>query len=135
MIIHLRVGFSDEFNQCVYVSTPFYTGHILLDGSDFINFNGTDDHLIHHFHSGPQKIIKEINVEFFYMSHGRLIPYDFMEQDHLLKFEMTCSTDKLEGLPKIALEEEEEGQLKLSKQCRCIPFSIYKHSPLLWECL
>jgi len=109
LLIRLSSG-SDEFNQHVYTSTPFYTGHILLDGSDFINFNGTDDHLIHHFHSGPQKIIKEINVEFFYMSHGRLIPYDFMEQDHLLKFEMTCSTDKLEGLPKVALEEEEEDE-------------------------
>ena len=28
------------------------------------------------------------------MSHGRLIPYDFRNQDHILKFEITCSTDK-----------------------------------------
>jgi hypothetical protein len=38
------------------------------------------------------------------MSHGRLIPYDFRNQDHILKFEITCSTDKLEGLPKVPPE-------------------------------
>jgi hypothetical protein len=107
LVLRLSAG-SDEFNQSVYTSTPFYTGHILLDGSDFINFNGADDVLTHHFHSGPLKYIKDIQVEFFYMSHGRLIPYDFMNQEHILKFEVTCSTDKLKNLPKVPLEEIEE---------------------------
>jgi hypothetical protein len=114
LVMKLSAG-SDEFSQDIYSSTPFYTGHILLDGSDFINFNGADDPLIHHFHSGPQKFIQDIRVEFFYMSHGRFIPYDFRNQDHILKFEITCSTDKLEGLPKVTdpdlmtavLDEEE----------------------------
>src|SRR6056300_1893098 len=104
LILKMTAG-SDEFTQSVYTSTPFYTGHILLDGSDFINFNGTDDTLTHHFHTGALKYIKDIRVEFFYMSHGRLIPYDFMNQDHILKFEITCSTDKLQNLPKIPIEE------------------------------
>ena len=104
LIVKLTAG-SDEFTQSVYTSTPFYTGHILLDGSDVIHFNGADDPLVHRFHSGPQKYIKDIRVEFFYMSHGRLIPYDFMDQDHILKFEVTCSTDKLENLPKVSVEE------------------------------
>ena len=96
---------SDGFDQDVYTSTPFYTGHILLNGSDVVNFNGTDDPIIHHFHSGPQKFIKELTIEFFYMSHGRLIPYDFRNQDHLLKFEVTCSTDKLANLTKVVLDD------------------------------
>jgi len=104
LIVKLTAG-SDEFTQSVYTTTPFYTGHILLDGSDVIHFNGADDPLVHRFHSGPQKYIKDIRVEFFYMSHGRLIPYDFMDQDHILKFEVTCSTDKLENLPKVSVEE------------------------------
>lgn len=107
LILKLTAG-SDEFNQDIYSSTPFYTGHILLDGSDFINFSGADDHLIHHFHSGPQKFIRDIRIEFFYMSHGRLIPYDFRNQDHILKFELTGSMDKLEGLPKVPIEEVTE---------------------------
>lgn len=104
LVLKLTTG-SDEFTQTVYTSTPFYTGHILLDGSDFINFNGADDVLVHHFHSGSQKMIKDVKVEFFYMSHGRLIPYDFRNQDHILKFEITGSTDKLENLPKVPIEE------------------------------
>lgn len=104
LILKLTAG-SDEFTQSVYTSTPFYTGHILLDGTEFINFSGADDHLIHHFHSGPQKMIKHLKIEFFYMSHGRLIPYDFRNQDHVLKFEITGSTDKLKNLPKVSVEE------------------------------
>lgn len=103
LILKMTSG-SDEFTQSVYTSTPFYTGHILLDGSDIINIHGGDDPLVHRFHSGPQKVVKELKIEFFYMSHGRLIPYDFRNQEHVLKFEITCSTDKLEGLPKVPLD-------------------------------
>ena len=104
LILKLTTG-SDEFTQTVYTSTPFYTGHILLDGTDSINFNGADDKLVHHFHSGTQKMIKDVKIEFFYMSHGRLIPYDFRNQDHILKFEISGTTDKLENLPKVPIEE------------------------------
>jgi len=109
LILKLSSG-SDEFTQSVYTSTPFYTGHILLNGTDFINISGADDILTHHFHTGPLKYIKDIHVEIFYMSHGRLIPYDFMNQEHILKFEVTCSTDKLKNLPKVPIEEEEVGE-------------------------
>lgn len=101
LILRLSAG-SDEFNKLVYSSTPFYTGHILMNGTDVINYVGTDDPLTHQFHRGAQKYIRDIKVEFFYMSHGRLIPYDFRNQDHVLKFEIECSTDKLEGLPKVS---------------------------------
>ena len=107
LILRIRSG-SDEFTKTVYSATPFYTGHILMDGTDFINFNGTDDPLTHEFYSGPQKYIKELQFEFFYMSNGRLIPYDFRNQDHILKFEITCSTDKLEGLPRVRVPLDDE---------------------------
>ena len=111
LILKLTTG-SDEFTQTVYTSTPFYTGHILLDGSNFINFNGADDMLVHNFHTGSQKMIQDIKVEFFYMSHGRLIPYDFRNQDHILKFEIMGSTDKLENLPKVSIEEPKKVEKK-----------------------
>jgi hypothetical protein len=111
LVLKLTTG-SDEFTQSVYTSTPFYTGHILLDGSKFINFNGADDMLVHNFHTGSQKMIQDIKVEFFYMSHGRLIPYDFRNQDHILKFEITGSTDKLENLPKVSIEEPKKVEKK-----------------------
>ena len=99
LVLKISTG-SDEFTQTVYISTPFYTGHILLDGSDFINFNGADDVVEHKFHSGSQKMIKDIRIQFFYMSHGRLIPYDFRYQDHILKFQVECNTGKFKSLSK-----------------------------------
>ena len=107
LILRMTSG-SDEFTKTVYSVTPFYTGHILLNGTDMINFHGADDPLTHEFYKGPQKYIKYIKLEFFYMSHGRLVPYDFRNQDHILKFEITCSTDKLEGLPKVPMDVVEK---------------------------
>jgi len=103
LILRLTAG-SDELTKTIYSVTPFYTGHILLNGSDFINYHHADDPLTHEFYKGPQKFIRDIKIEFFYTSHGRLIPYDFRNQDHVLKFEITGSTDKLEGLPKVSPE-------------------------------
>jgi hypothetical protein len=120
LILKLTTG-SDEFTQTVYTSNPFYTGHILLDGTDSINFNGVDDKLVHHFHSGAQKMIKDVKIEFFYMSHGRLISYDFRNQDHVLKFEITGSTDKLENLPKVPIEESKKVEKEEPKPIISIP--------------
>lgn len=102
LVIRISSG-SEELNQTLPTSgqTPYYTGHILLPGGKpFINFNGRDDRVTHEFHSGNLKSIRDLRIQFFYMSHGRLIPYDFRNQDHVLKFEITCSTDKLENLSK-----------------------------------
>ena len=99
LILRLSSG-SDQLNKTVYSNTPFYTGRILTQNGAII-YSGADDPLTHEFHSGSQRSIRDIRVEFFYMSHGRLIPYDFRNQDHTLKFEITGSTDKLESLPKV----------------------------------
>ena len=62
------------------------------------------------------------------MSRGRLILYDFRNQNHVLKFEITCSTDKLknmtplppppdeekdEPLPVVSIPEEKENLYKV----------------------
>tara|TARA_R110001592_G_scaffold69970_2_gene214553 strand:- start:1134 stop:2072 length:939 start_codon:yes stop_codon:yes gene_type:complete len=109
LVLRISSG-SEKFNQSVYTSEPYYTGHILLDGTDFVNVSGTDDKVTHTFHSGALKSVKDIRIEFFYMSHGRLIPYDFRNQDHVLKFEITCSTDKLENLAPLEDRPVEEGE-------------------------
>jgi len=113
LVLRISSG-SETFNQSVFVSEPYYTGHILLDGTDFVNVSGTDDKVTHEFHSGSLKSINDLRIEFFYMSHGRLIPYDFRNQDHVLKFEITCSTDKLENLTPMK-EEPVEGEKEKEK--------------------
>jgi len=127
LILRLSSG-SDEFNQSVYTGTskdssqkgtPYYTGHIIVGERNSFNnkiINGSDDPFVHRFHSGPQKVIKDINVELFYMSSGSLVTYQVGNTDHVLKFEITCSTDKLEGLPKVPLEkvvEKEEEPISI----------------------
>jgi hypothetical protein len=112
LILRLSSG-SDELNQSVYVGrpqdsgqtgTPHYTGHILLNGTTSITFNGSDDPLVHRFHSGPQKMIKDLGIEFLYMNNGVLTTYEVGNTDHVLKFEIKCSTDKLEGLTKVPID-------------------------------
>lgn len=107
IILKLSSG-SDEFNQTVYTGTPHYTGHILLNGTTALTFNGADDPFVHRFHSGPQKVITEMRLDFYYLNGGSLDLYDFNNDDHVLKFEIKCSTDKLEGLPKVPLEVVEK---------------------------
>jgi hypothetical protein len=98
-VLKLSSG-SDEFNKTVYSETPFYTGRILVCG-DVINYSGTEDAVEHNFDSGTQKTISSIRVQFFYSSNGRLIPYDFRNANHVIKLALTCSTDKLENVPKV----------------------------------
>ena len=107
LILRLSSG-SDEFNQSVYTGSPHYTGHILLNGGTTLMYNGSDDPLIHRFHSGAQKSITELGLEFLYLNNGVLTSYDFGTADHTLKFEITCSTDKLENLKVDPPEEIEE---------------------------
>lgn len=116
LILRLSSG-SDEFNQSVYVGvpkdsnqkgTPHYTGHILLNGGTSIVYNGSDDPLIHRFHSGSQKSITELGIEFLYLNNGILTRYNFGNANHTLKFEVKCSTDKLKNRPKVPLEKNEE---------------------------
>ena len=107
LILRLSSG-SDEFNQSVYLGSPHYTGHILLDGTSNLNFNGSDDPFIHRFLSGSQKSISEVGLEFLYLNNGVLTSYDFGSANHTLKFEIKCSTDKLENLTKFPEIVEEE---------------------------
>lgn len=97
LILRLSSG-SDTFNKDVYVREPFYTSHILTSSGSFLNYNAADDPVKHDFFSGPQKFIKSLRVQFFYMSNGRLIPYDFRNQDHILKFEIECNTGKFKSI-------------------------------------
>ena len=90
---------SDEFNKTIFSDTPFYTGRILMCG-DVINYSGVDDAVEHNFDSGAQKTISSLRVQFYYSSNNRLIPYDFRNANHILKLAVTCSTDKMENIPR-----------------------------------
>ena len=84
----------------VFSDIPFYTGRILTCG-DVIKYSGVDDTLEHYFHSGAQKTINHLRIQFFYSSNNRLIPYDFRYSNHVLKLSLECSIDKFEFSEKI----------------------------------
>ena len=98
IIVKLSSG-SDEFNKTIFSDSPFYTGRILMCG-DVINYSGVDDAVEHNFDSGVQKTISSLRVQFYYSSNNRLIPYDFRNANHILKLAVTCSTDKMENIPR-----------------------------------
>ena len=105
LYLRLTAG-SYDFKKVVHTGTPLYTGKILLDGSNYINFSGADDPVVHDLYTAPQPVMDSLKIEFFYMSHGRLIPYDFRNIDHSLKFKITCSKDRLENLARYVEPEE-----------------------------
>ena len=95
----LRIGTGSEtFNKDVYLREPFYTGQILINGP-YVNYI-SDDPVEHTFFSGSQKGLKSLHVQFFYMSQGRMIPYDFRHQEHVLKFQIECNTGKFKAISK-----------------------------------
>jgi hypothetical protein len=86
------------------VSQPLatcYTGRILTEGlGQIIDYSGRDDPIDYRFYKGPEKSISKLRVQFYYNNGTKLIPYDFGNRNHILKFEITCSLDKFVDLPK-----------------------------------
>lgn len=96
----IRIGSGSEtFNKDVYVREPFYTGQILLNG-DYVNYTSSEDPVEHTFFSGSHKNLKKLHISFFTMSLGRLIPYEFRNQEHVLKFKIECNTGKFKAISK-----------------------------------
>ena len=81
--------------------TTCYTGRILTEElGQIIDYNGRDDPVDYRFYKGPEKSISKLRVQFYYNNGTKLIPYDFGNRNHILKFEITCSLDKFVDLPK-----------------------------------
>lgn len=110
---------SDAFNQDVYAHSPYYTGSFMNNDVDtsssskqpFYVFYGNDDALTHEFTTGPQREVKSLKFEWLYKENNKLVPLDFDERDVAVKVRIKGSTDKLEGLPKVVVEEETIGAL------------------------
>ena len=79
---------------------------------DVINYSGADDAVDHYFHSGPQKSINRLKIQFYYSSNNRLIPYDFRNANHVLKLSIMCSTDKAESATRITNKEKSKESIE-----------------------
>ena len=128
LYVRLSTG-SDEFTKDVYCGTPFYTGKMHVGDGDYVNFTSADDPIVHEFHAGPQKVMDTLRVDFFYMSQGRLVPYDFRNREHSLTFKIKCSTDRLEHLPRVpvsVVSSPEEPEIRVEEE----RFDVYKWVPI-----
>ena len=63
-----------------------------------------------------QKVIKDLGIEFLYMNNGVLTTYEVGNTEHVLKFEIRCSTDKLEGLTKVPLDKFTKNKEKTKEE-------------------
>lgn len=100
LILRMSCG-SDVFGQDIFQGNPFYTGKIHILNREFTNYIGRNDLLEHNFTSGKIKTLPSIKFEFFYPSDGKLIPYDFMNQNYSLKLMITCCKDRLKNTLKL----------------------------------
>jgi hypothetical protein len=107
-VLKISTG-SDEFNQDCYTDTPFYTGTLTnttVDPSEqFMVYSGQDDTLVHEFIRGPQKHVDSLRIQWFSRENNKLVPCDFRQQDHGLKFRIKGNLDRTLNLPKVIEED------------------------------
>lgn len=64
-------------------------------GMTILDYNGPDDPVRHNFYRGSSPFMDSFRVQFYCNNFDELVPYDFKLRNHILKFEIKCSLDKL----------------------------------------
>jgi hypothetical protein len=72
---------------------PNYVGRIILQNLGAVTQYNQTDTLI--TYDVPNLNIEELRLRFYWNNGNKLIPYDFGKRNHILKFEITCETDRL----------------------------------------
>lgn len=76
-----------------------YIGRILTNNiGDIVRQTKYDDPVEHKFWRGSNKQIDQLTIKFYYNNGTKLIPYEFGLRNHILKFEIDCSLEKLKTL-------------------------------------
>ena len=110
-----------EFSFDVPVTQPLkttYMGRILTSDRHMIDYKGRDDPVDHRFYKGAEKSIDRLRVKFYYNNGSKLIPYDFGNRNHVLKFEFTCSLDKLNTLERNVIPTELPPPIEIERKER-----------------
>ena len=104
LILSLSADRRDDIKNVLYVeggedSVPMhYFGRIITVAyteKRLINFNGNSDPVRNLFYKGTEGYMDKIDINFFWNNFKEVNPYDFKLRNHVLKFEITCSLDKL----------------------------------------
>ena len=94
-----------------------YFGRILTydsyQGNEYLIYTGGYP-ITDYFNKGPESNITKLRIRFYYTIGGKLLPYDFANKNHTLKFKIKCDLDKLTKL-KNEVEATEELQKELTE--------------------
>ena len=101
LVLNLSSG-AEHFRRDVYNESVKFTttsriaiGHVNIGNTLYIGNEYITDHT---FHTGHEKVINYLRINFFYSNGTELIPYDFGYRNHVLKIEVECALDKIEML-------------------------------------
>lgn len=97
IIMKLSSGSDDDIDGGLYTSTHngVYFGRFMSTDLAIIKQSFTTDPLEHDFVSSNKRDIKNLRLSLYWKNCGRLVPYDFMDRNHIIKLEITGNTDKL----------------------------------------
>jgi len=102
IILSIRGNSEDHLHTELYTKTPhepldFYG--VLINktdvGSKIVNYDFSSDKVGRNFHDGPLPYLDRLNIKFFINNFDDIAPYDFKLRNHVLKFEIRASMDKL----------------------------------------
>ena len=103
IILSLKGNSEEYIDNKVYVETEhesinFYG--VILSKTDngsgnFINFDNSSDIVKRNFIEKTIPYMNKLTVQFLFNNFDSVLPYDFKLRNHVLKFEITCSLDKL----------------------------------------
>jgi hypothetical protein len=100
----------DEFDKDIYVNggtfsfgnsgatstfasiPPNYIGRIIQKSGVVTQYNKTDATIEYDV---PNLNVDELRIRFYWNNGNKLVPYDFGKRNHILKFEVSCETDRL----------------------------------------
>tara|TARA_R110002074_G_scaffold62721_1_gene150734 strand:+ start:1533 stop:2519 length:987 start_codon:yes stop_codon:yes gene_type:complete len=103
LILSLNGDERDDIKNDLYVTgvtqkPMHYFGRIITTqytSKRLIDYNGHDDPVRHNFYRGAEDFIETFHVRFYCNNFDEVHPYDFKLRNHILKFEILCTLDKL----------------------------------------
>lgn len=108
--LHLLINPNDNrvLSRDIFVDTGVFPLHeytfkimsTLDPTGTFIAYKSTDDPCEYRFNRGIEEIISDFRFSWYYNNGQQLVPYDFRNANHSLKFRITCLTDKFQTCDK-----------------------------------
>jgi hypothetical protein len=102
LILSITGNSEDHLHTELYPQTPHepidFFGVLINKtdvGSKIINYDFSSDKVGRNFHDGPVTVLDHITVKFLQNNFDDINPYDFKLRNHVLKFEIRASMDKL----------------------------------------